>query len=460
MNDDITRMLSGAVPDDPDTGNWAEAVRRRDRRRRNGRAAGVLALIAAVVVPAGIFLANQVDPGIPAEPALSTPPNPPPSGDNPCEDLLDRMRDGDDVTTALPGGELPAEPTRAWLCGDPQQSWAGPAEPLGTGLDEVIATFNGFDVPGVDIACTDEYAMRYLTVFDYEDTFHVVLGELHGCRLLTSGQERRFGGEEFLDQLTGAWLEQRDHPRSAVEEADCSSANGTLLPADPQQVIAGFGCLVAAEQSHDEPLPADLLTRVQDSLASDDLRSGSYAEVADDTLVLADPWGATIGITPLAGGGFLVQNGSPLLYPYHHWFPSAELEEDVLAYLDAPQSAGEPGVPPCFDGEPAELPVEGVTSAFVCQPTEDGTARGFELDVDTAEELAAQAAELLEESPTEPETMPGGGFGALVLLRADGTGYVLERGDDDAFYLETETGEIYRFAPVGELAETAAQWFD
>lgn len=336
MNDDITRMLSGVVPDDPDTGSWAETVRRRDRRRRNGRAAGVLALIAAVVVPAGIFLANQVDPGIPAEPALSTSPprqNPPPSGENPCEDLLDRMRDGDDVTTTLPSGALPAEPTRAWLCGDPQQSWTGPAEPLSTGLDEVVTTFNGFEAAPEDLACTEEYAMRYVAVFDYEDTSHVVLGELHGCRLLTSGQERRLGGEEFLHQLTDAWLEQRDHPRSAVEEVGCEAADGTLLPAEPLDVISGFGCFVATGQAHEEPVPSDLLIRIQESLASSDLVPGSYTEGVDDTLVLADPWGATIGITRLEDGGFLVHNGTPLLYPYRHWFPPTDLEADVLAYL-------------------------------------------------------------------------------------------------------------------------------
>lgn len=159
-------------------------------------------------------------------------------------------------------------------------------------------------------------------------------------------------------------------------------------------------------------------------------------------------------------GGFLVQNGTPVLYPQHRWEPDADLEAEIIAYLGSPPSTGEPGIPRCFDyGDPAELPVTGVVRATVCRPTSEGDVEGSELDMSVAQELAAQAAGRLEEFPTEPEAMPDGSFGTLVLIREDERSYQFERGVDGAFYLLTETGQIHRFVPEGEPAEVLTAWF-
>lgn len=464
MNDDITRMLSDAVPEAPDTAGWPAQIRRRDRRRKTGMAVGALAIIAVLGVPVGLLIADQFDPRIPANPASPIPTGPPPTGANPCEDLLELMRGGEDVTTGLPGGELPAGATRAWLCGDPQQPWAGPLEPLTSDadadLDELISAFNGYETLPPETACTDEYTMRYLTVFDYEETSVVVQGELHGCQVLIAHDDRRVGGEEFLELLTEQWLVQREHPRSAVTEADCGAVQGTLLPADPTRVISGFGCFLVADRAHDEPVPPDLLERIGNALASAVLEPVSYPEIVDDAVVLVDPWGATISLTRDGTGGFLVQNGTPVLYPQHRWEPDADLETEIIAYLGSPPSTGEPGIPRCFDyGDAAELPVAGVTSGSVCRIAEDGNPEGSELDEATTRELAAQAATSLESFGTESEGVPDGSFGTLVLARDDSTSYQFHRGIDGDFFIQSGEGALFRFVPEGEAADVLESWF-
>ncbi|MGJ3508800.1 hypothetical protein [Enemella sp. A6] len=183
------------------------------------RALAGIGALALAVIGVGMGIATSgTRGGIPAEPA-----NPAtPSTTNPCPDILAAgAGDHRAPLTAVPD-ELPADPDRIWLCGDPAQQATGPPEPLTTGANPVVEVFNRLERGRDDMVCTEEYVLSYYVAFDYPEQRYVLQGELHGCRTVFDGTTHRIGGDKLLEVMTQQWQAQRRQQGPPSDPGACS----------------------------------------------------------------------------------------------------------------------------------------------------------------------------------------------------------------------------------------------
>lgn len=268
----------------------------------------------------------------------AVPAGPPPTADNPCPNVLRAAQDGFNTFLTPVDGDLPENPERIWLCGEPYDTGtAGPLEPLTTNVNEAVAAFNALEPGSTDMMCTQEYRMTYLTVLDYPDGRLVLRGELHGCRVITDGRNSWLGGEEWLNTLIGLWETQRSQQSAPSETPPICPPMTTIIAAKPAEVSTGHICTGPFdEQRVTGELDAELVDRIVANLdtgrSADDPR---HQDLQSTTFVLSDPWGSTLSIIPLAEHGFFVGWADPMgssgekLY----WTPPADLERELRALL-------------------------------------------------------------------------------------------------------------------------------
>lgn len=290
-------------------------------------------------VPGGSPTASPARPETPGDPTPSptgTAPSPTlSSGDNPCPAIADEVREGTLELTPF-DGDLPDGALRAWLCGDPHEGFmatGGPGEPLTEGLDRLTEAFNALEPLPADIVCTAEYRMTYVVVLDYADGAQRLRGELHGCRVVTDGERRFYGGEGFLQTLVGLWAEQRAAMEAPSAVPEVCPPLSTLVPTGPDAVLEGYVC------SRDfgdirvlDEIPDDLLARMVESLRTD--VGGEVHEMGIEdrgALVLVDGWGSTISLVALQDGSFAVDPGPSAQWV--GWEPPVDLADDLLALL-------------------------------------------------------------------------------------------------------------------------------
>lgn len=320
------------APEAPSVDGWADRARSKHRRRRMAGSAVALGIVVALAVPLGISVLDRTgEPVVPAEPAPA-----PALPVTTAEEVCAPYAPIHDVSDAdLPAvDELPDDAARVWLCPDGTEltTVAFPSEPLTdeAAVASAVATFNDLEQPDLaSLMCTAEMGMTYVAVFEYADGDRIpVRGELYGCRLLVTGpaddQTMRLGSQEYLDQLTGAWADQRaesDDVAPMGPEA-CEHGSRTLIPSQPDRVRAGYACTVGPDSTGPAVGIDDDLAR---RIAGLDL--SGYPEMVGETIM-------RIALVDDLGGNRQFAYDGRVVVDEAGW-TGAEVPDDIRAELDA-----------------------------------------------------------------------------------------------------------------------------
>lgn len=448
MTDDITRMLEGAVPADPDPRAWGPAARRRSNTRRAG---GVgLALIVAVAAPLTYLALRGGDVAVPAQ-SPSPAPSTAPTATNPCAEIIKGMSEDGPTLTALGNERLPAGATRAWFCGDQQQAMtAGPAEPLTVGVEDLVKSFNALEPLAADAACTDEYRLTYELAFDYPDGRKVVAGTLHGCRAVTDGRTNWGGGDALFEAATSLWQKQREAVEAPAEVPATCPPIGTLLVARPADVQAGSVCVGHGDTFQAVPLPADLFDQVKASLQTDMHEETPDTGLTDSQfLVLTDGWGSTLTLVAFPERGFGLFNTAEIQGNY--WQPPEALETQIRALMPAVPQQSQPVEGICAGGvEYATGDLTDAVRASACVRGPGDVMEEVQLPDDLAKTFVAAST---GKWVTVENEFPGSTGATLNLFTESGAVYQLQWAGDGAL-VWFEDGKVSTFTPEGELAET------
>lgn len=320
------------APEAPSTHGWADRVRSKHRRRRMAGSAVALGIVVALAVPLGISVVGRTgEPVVPAEPAPAPATFPVTTAAEVCDPYAP-IHDVSD--TDMPAvDELPDDTARVWLCPDGTEltTVAFPPEPL-TDEDAVstaIEMFNGLEQADLaSIMCTQEMGMTYIAVFEYADGERIpVRGELFGCRFLVTGpnddQTVRLGSQEYLEELTGLWADQRAETGEATPMGPeaCDYGNVTLVPSQPDRVSGGFACIVGPDSTGPAVEIADDLARRLAALDFND-----YPEMVEETDL-------RIALVDDVGGNKQLAYDGRVLLDETTWM-GVEVPDDTRAELD------------------------------------------------------------------------------------------------------------------------------
>ena len=450
MTEDITRMLTGAVPEDSDPSSWGETARKRSQRRRTGQIAAVAALVVAVGIPIGLALTNPRQSAVPAQ----TPAPAPVSRTNPCASLTKAQADGN-FRTPLDNGQLPDGAVQAWLCGDGAMEGfeSGPAEPLTSGVGDLVAAFNALEPVPADQMCTEEYRYTYKIAVDYPNDQKVITGGLHGCRVVSDGVASRSGAEGFLATAIDLWREQRAAANPPQDAAAVCPPISSLIPASIDGVTQSYACTgldgnITAKLL-DADLTADIVAHYPKNLV-DEVPGQGIAEAA--ALVLVDPWGSIITMRPLAGEGYIVLDTTADQPQF--WIPSAELAQRIAEQF--PKADPEqPSMDICTGAlTPATTELGDFVQAYACVTQPDGGTRPQVVDTSTAWGVINQGDGLWEPFEGEPQTGQ-----SLVLVNSNNEAHTLSYQADGSLVYYDANYQALRYQPDGEVGDSVKALF-
>lgn len=417
-DDQFARIFKRNTPE-PTDGDWAADARHRHRRRQVGTVAvAAVAGVAVIGAPLAINVLQDNGPqyATPATSSAAPAPTASPSSGDPTGPSVSPATTAADICPAAQdyvGTDLPEGAVQLWLCGEDVEMGgrAGPPEPLTTGVDEAIATYNALEFRDPDQACTMEYTLAYTVIAEYPDgTRKAVQGELHGCRNVGD----RAGGDQFFETLQDLWEGQREStpaPELELTADEACNAPGTIMPTRPTGSVAGYlcqgtdpGAATGVELSDEllDQLLADLETRgVAGSVPFFELPPEPH-------LTLLNAYGEPFVLTRHTNG--LYQAGELV------WRPSPELAAELEALSPSgnpsPSDPSRPAMPvrdSCLDPAAiaADTPPDQADWVGIC-PTRDGVAEPIDALTDPA--LVAQAAAALTGLPGEgcwPEEVRG-----------------------------------------------------
>lgn len=357
MNEnELSDALHDSLPPRPSVEGWADGARSKARKRRlAGASVGGLAVV-ALAVPLALQLGGS--PSLVATPGPVEPASPAPVEPGPQEDLPwipDACRAPDDGALPLVDDDLPPGATHVWLCGTGSYGGlelvgtVGAAEPLVTGVGEVVAEFNALEKQvGVLSCAVDSVSPDYVVVVEYLDGWRALrTGGCNDLRDTTSMFETfRADGKGFLADLTERWSAQRAEQGFAWHGTDvCTIRTSSIWgPVAPDRLTRAVACGATAQVE----LPEDLARRLIDSFA--ELGVPRAEEIGLDgppTLVLLTDTGDPVSLVEWEGLGWNdgVSN--------HSWAIPADLRAELDGYLE--QGGGVPAPIP----EPTvELPSE------------------------------------------------------------------------------------------------------
>lgn len=375
MNDEIrdpevSKVLDQVTPHrDAPTGLLAGARRKRQQRRILGGGAAAL-LTVALMVPVVTHLLSQEN--ITTTPATTPTPVPEEFAGltNPCLDSTT-------MSEAIYMSDPPEQGAqRAWLCGDYHQASLssfsgtngamGPLEPLVNDADRLIEEWEGFEPLPPDIACTMEYTLTYTVIFDYEDgTQRALQGELHGCRSVGSGEQRREGGEELFNLAIGLWEDQREaYPDLENPYVPCQ-ADRSLMDTALEDVNRGAVCTIdETGMPESSALSDELVARIRDALITEaETLDPMDQQVTEprQALELATGFADPLRLVTNTGEVYEWWDGDDLL----RWEPSAELQDSIAVALDEVGTGGDTDPDP---GTTEKPPVDPVDPPEAAQP--------------------------------------------------------------------------------------------
>lgn len=186
---------------------------------------------------------------------------------------------------------------RAWLCGDAPGGYGtvGPMEPLVGDIDAILADLAA--LPERTDDPPQEQAGLYRVVFEYEDgSFSIVEGDDQPEGSVWIGEEERVGGEQFLNQVRGRWLDQR----LAVGPPDEDAApHATACPAPDHYIVAhpiedvsgGWICAGNSEELTALPMDPELAELIAGELRANSTPSEANLPATGTSLSLMVPWG-------------------------------------------------------------------------------------------------------------------------------------------------------------------------
>ncbi|MFZ2503908.1 MAG: hypothetical protein WAW88_14690, partial [Nocardioides sp.] len=355
-----------------DRAGAARARAQRSRRRRVAWAATTLAAVATVAVGVtALVQQREVDP-----PVFETlPAGAPPVID--CPDAPTSL----DTTPAT--GELPRGAVAVRLCptrgSGASGLWAGPAELLTTGVDELIAVINSQQAPPPSgVGCTSDGGWSYSLAFAYPDgVTRVVHGEQFGCYWVRiEGDGIRFGAGPVWQAARAAWGAQRaeQRPTMTPNPPDCGALIGrgdppALSPfAAPEDMVQAALC-VSVEGAGPLPgvqkqVPQALLTRVVDAYLRQrtPLRKSASCETDPASgrdivqLLGVTPWGDRVLLSSACAGRLWHVNAIDDARGYV-WRPDDALASELMALVDSAAETAEPNAP-----EDKALPADIVTA--------------------------------------------------------------------------------------------------
>lgn len=304
----------------------------------------VAELLAAAMASVPVSNQPDVDPNEPVEPPLPVEPDPTvaifePAG---CEGV----QAGELVTSDLPGGVVPDDPSAVWLCGKSPGGGgtpAGPLEPLtDAAAQSAVDLHNALPAPEPNQACTDDLGPSYFVVHAYADGTRLpVEFQDYGCHVVAAGADLRTGGEAYLDQLVGLWTELRAASGVPAERpAPLCIAGPAMVPVDPAQgFTAGFACTNLWDDGQGgEPGEEQLSPELVQSL-SDLLAAGSYPMPSEtfsvaptnDAVVVLNQYGDPLQLMRLEDGTYQWLAGEQ----YMAWQPPSAVAVELDELLSA-----------------------------------------------------------------------------------------------------------------------------
>ncbi|GAB3818416.1 hypothetical protein GCM10028820_20730 [Tessaracoccus terricola] len=231
---------------------------------------------------------------------------------------------GELITSELPDGVVPADPTAVWLCGkglDQATGPAGPLEPLeGGAAQSAVDLYNALEVPDPDRACTEELGPSYFVVHQYADGTRLPVEiQDYGCRVVAAGADLRGGGVDYLDALVGLWNEQREATGTPTERpAPICSLTSAIIPVD---AAAGFSDAFACTNIFDdgqggergeERLSPELLQALSEMLATSSFplpADTPYVVPTNDAVVALNQYGDPLALSRMEDGTYEWRDG-------------------------------------------------------------------------------------------------------------------------------------------------------
>lgn len=308
--------LKHIVPASAGPTDWLGGVRAKRRQRRAVASVAAALGVTALVVPLALTL-NQGGAPILATPSPTlsvTEPSPspsvtgggtnPPSSPTPEPSNLPTSTNPDGVAALVPticaaelavpphAGDLPAGPTRAWLCpgldetGDHTGPY-GPPEPLVNGVDGV-RLWNSLRTSYVNHTCDSANPAGYRLVVEYAGRSPIVItgGSCEGVPAAD-----RNAPDALLDHLRGLWRAQRATISAVVPTAGelCLGATSFMKP---EVTAAAQGVVCGVAESAPNPLSERIVRALPDELAR---TIGSsmrvvQADGAQSVKVTESPW--------------------------------------------------------------------------------------------------------------------------------------------------------------------------
>ncbi|MGJ6980329.1 hypothetical protein ACSDQ9_07335 [Aestuariimicrobium soli] len=362
MNDTFRDRLDAVVPDPPKPTHWASRAeeRGRSRRRRFAMAGSGAALVAVVVavIAAQLTGAGGAGRAVPAAPtgthtapvAVACPAD--------SEAFSEAYR-GFPAPVTLPHGAVSLQ----WCTGgdSPYFSEYAPPEPLTTGLDAWVDTYNALKTPPrTGYACTADASIPGMAILSYADgSRRVLVGMAAGCG--------EFGGRLGFTTMQEATIAGLQAQRNGREPAAVSPATHGFTPC----------------QTYRSTIPARLEWVTQVAVCTRDAQGGTHAAMVDEAAVPALVADVEQNRTKVTDGGMpdnpVLQlrqaNGEFLRLEYSQslsgyvfrdtegvwgWVPSQASRRVIAAVGAGTSGSGTPGSPTA-----TSTPSEGTTQA--CQ---------------------------------------------------------------------------------------------
>lgn len=253
---------------------------------------------------------------------------------------------GEVTSTDLPGGKLPEEPSKVWLCvADPDEVLEGvaPWEPLESPdlMADAVYAYNVSHTTDFDPACLDQPGLTYSVVHEYADgTTYVVDAQVRGCDVISADGQVREGGRAYVDKLLELWVEQRNAtpqsppvaPSVGICENNLRSVGRGIDRYDEDGALCAATPSDSGVKGVEIPAPGPLLDDVRRE--AQDSRVPSSGEDEDplldwegESIVLVDDYGDRLSLFREPTGEWFWEEGDASWT----WTPSTALAERLEA---------------------------------------------------------------------------------------------------------------------------------